>query len=109
MVLASRLPTKTPMRLATVKGITVAHSIDPDGSRVARATVELTAITISEVPTASGIEKPSANTSAGTMTKPPPTPKKPVRSPMNDPAITTFTAVARSRWIVEASSGSVFS
>ena len=38
-------------------------------------------MTSSEVPIASGIVNPSASTSAGTMTKPPPTPKNPVRSP----------------------------
>ena len=105
-MLASRLPTKTPMRLAIVKGITVPHSTDPDGRRVASATVELTAMTISDVPTASGIEKPSASTSAGTMTKPPPTPKNPVSRPMNDPASTTLTAVARSSRIAVPAGGS---
>ena len=47
-VLASRLPTNTPIRLAMVNGTTVPHSIDPPGKRVASATVEFTAITNSE-------------------------------------------------------------
>jgi hypothetical protein len=41
----------------------------------------LTEMTSKQVPTAAGISKPRASTSAGTMTKPPPTPKKPVSSP----------------------------
>ena len=50
-------------------------------------------MTSSEVPTASGIVKPSARTRAGTITKPPPTPKKPVSSPTIVPATVTFTMV----------------
>ncbi len=49
------------------------------------------------MPTASGIVKPSASTSAGTITNPPPTPKNPVSSPTNEPATTTLMAVARSK------------
>ena len=95
-VLASRLPTTTPIRLAMVNGITVAHSIEPACRRVASATAELMVITSKDVPTASDIVNPSANTSAGTITKPPPTPKNPVSRPTSVPAITTFTAVVMS-------------
>jgi hypothetical protein len=50
-------------------------------------------ITSSEVPTATGIGKPRVRTSAGTTTKPPPTPKKPVSSPTA--VATTSTLAAR--------------
>ena len=48
------------------------------------------AMTSNEVPTAAGISKPSASTRAGTMTNPPPTPKKPVSSPTAVAAVTIF-------------------
>ena len=47
------------------------------------------AITSSDVPTAIAIGKPSPSVSAGTITKPPPTPKKPVRRPVAAPAAPT--------------------
>jgi len=50
------------------------------------------AMTSKEVPTAAGISKPRASTSAGTMTNPPPTPKKPVSSPTPVAAATTLRA-----------------
>jgi hypothetical protein len=49
--------------------------------RAAKAAALLIAITSNDVPAATGISKPRARTRAGTMTKPPPTPKKPVSSP----------------------------
>ncbi|MGN6334197.1 MAG: hypothetical protein ACTHOD_21495 [Motilibacteraceae bacterium] len=49
-------------------------------------------MTSSEVLTATGIGKPSTMTSAGTMTKPPPTPKNPVSSPTTVAATSTLTA-----------------
>ena len=77
--------------------MTVPHSIDPVWRRVLSATTELIVMTSSDVPIASGIVKPSASTSAGTMTKPPPTPKNPVRSPTTVPAAATLSTVARSK------------
>ena len=62
--------------------------------RAIRAEALLIEITSSEVPTATGIEKPSTRTSAGTTTKPPPTPKKPVKSPTTV-AVRTTAAGAR--------------
>src|SRR5208282_6823254 len=47
----------------------------------ASAAALLIAMTSSEVPTATGMSKLRASTSAGTMTNPPPTPKKPVSRP----------------------------
>ena len=64
-------------------------------------------MTSSEVPIASGIEKPRASTRAGTMTNPPPTPKNPVRKPTTVPATATLATVAdgahtmsHDRWVV---------
>lgn len=54
--------------------------------RCESAKAESTAITSSDVPTASGIGNRNANTSAGTITNPPPTPKKPVRNPTAVPS-----------------------
>ena len=52
----------------------------------------LIAITSNEVPTATGIVKPSTRTSAGTAAKPPPTPKNPVSRPTADAVMSTFSA-----------------
>jgi hypothetical protein len=52
------------------------------------------AMTSGEVPTATGMSNPSAIINAGTMTNPPPTPKKPVRKPTTSPAVTTFATTA---------------
>ena len=79
--------------------------MDPDWSRVVSATAELMVITSNDVPTASGIEKRSARTSAGTITNPPPTPKKPVSSPTTVPAKATRTIVARSRFTMWRGAG----
>jgi len=58
----------------------------------ARAEALLIAITSSEVPTATGIVKPSTRTSAGTAAKPPPTPKNPVSRPTAVAVSNTFSA-----------------
>src|SRR5450759_799072 len=83
----NRLPTiaarvNTPMR--------VQSRWTPCPIRDSSAEVLLIAITSSEVPTATGIVNPRARTSAGTTTKPPPTPKNPVSSPTADVSYTTF-------------------
>ena len=49
----------------------------------------------SEVATASTMPSPPNSTRAGTIKKPPPTPRKPVNTPTPSPAIT-----ARSQWTV---------
>src|SRR6266540_3643799 len=51
----------------------------------ASAEALVSAMIASEVPTASVIGSPSRSTSAGTITKPPPTPKKPVSRPVRSP------------------------
>jgi hypothetical protein len=58
-------------------------------------------MTASEVPTASVIGRPSRSTSAGTITKPPPTPKKPVSTPVRSP-IAAARRCAWERWIGSA-------
>src|SRR5680860_262683 len=57
-----------------------------------RAEALLIAITSNEVPTATGIVKPSTSTSAGTAAKPPPTPKNPVSRPTADAVMSTLSA-----------------
>src|ERR1019366_6444932 len=53
----------------------------PCPARAASAAALFTAITARDVPAAVGMSKPRTRTSAGTTTKPPPTPKNPVISP----------------------------
>ncbi len=51
---------------------------------------ELMAMISSDVPTAARIGRPRTSTSAGTITKPPPTPKKPVMNPVARPLKPSF-------------------
>ena len=76
--------------------MTVQSMLMPWPAREARAVALLTVITSSEVPTATGMENPSARTSAGTTAKPPPTPKNPVSSPTALAVTTTLTARGQS-------------
>ena len=71
----------------------VAQSVLVVASRVDSATAELITMTRRDVPMASGIGSLSANVSAGTITKPPPTPKSPVRNPTAVPAARTVATV----------------
>jgi hypothetical protein len=81
------------MMAAAVKmPISVQSSWTPWPSLETRADALLMAITSSEVPTATGIVKPSARTRAGTTAKPPPTPKNPVSRPTADAVASTFAA-----------------
>src|ERR1035441_4177942 len=89
---AIRLPAMAP---ATAAAVNVISRVSPMlawvPSRDSSAEAELMAITSRDVPTAVGMSKPRASTSAGTTTKPPPTPKNPVTSPTIVAAITTRT------------------
>ena len=79
---AIRPPSRLPIAAAAVKTPMTAQSMAmPCPARAASAVALLIAMTSSEVPTATGIGKPRARTSAGTTAKPPPTPKNPVSSP----------------------------
>src|SRR5665811_1161810 len=88
---ASRPPNRLPTIAARVNTpMRVQSRWTPCPIRDSSAEVLLIAITSSEVPTATGIVNPSARTSAGTTTKPPPTPKNPVSSPTAEAVTTTF-------------------
>ena len=90
---ATRLPARVPASAATVNAPSSRQSrLTPPPSRALSADALLTAMTSKEVPTAAGISKPRASTSAGTMTNPPPTPKKPVSSPTPVAAAATLMA-----------------
>ena len=66
-------------------------------TRATSAQAQLIEMIRSEVPTAWGIGNASSKVSAGTITKPPPTPKRPVKKPTTVPATTNFTTVGASR------------
>ena len=82
-----------PASAAAVKGSATRQSTPVVASLEVSATPQLTAMTRSDVPTAIGISKPKASTRAGTMMKPPPTPKNPVMNPTTVPATTTLATV----------------
>src|SRR5271157_2165377 len=79
---ATRLPASAPASAAAVNtpGSGQSRWTWPP-RRAASAAALLIAMTSSEVPTATGMSKLRASTSAGTMTNPPPTPKKLVSRP----------------------------
>ena len=93
---ATRPPAKLPRMAVAVKAPSSGQSrcaVLP--KRASSAAALLIEMTSREVPTATGISKPSASTRAGTMTKPPPTPKKPVSSPTPVAAATTPAVAGR--------------
>src|ERR1035437_9797943 len=98
---ASRPPRRLPTTAARVNTpISSQSKWTPWPIRDSSAEVLLLAITSSEVPTTTGIVNPSASTSAGTTTKPPPTPKNPVNSPTAEAVTTTFRTRGQSQTYV---------
>jgi hypothetical protein len=75
-----------------VKVEAIVQSMLPLARCAASAAPLVSVITSNEVPTASVIGRPSRSTSAGTITKPPPMPKKPVRTPVTRPVGVTRTS-----------------
>jgi hypothetical protein len=78
-----------PAIAAAAKPEASVTSIPPLARCAARAAPLVSEITSSDVPTASAIGNARPSVSAGTITKPPPTPKKPVSRPVSAPAAAT--------------------
>ena len=90
---ATWCPATAPATAAMVNGRATCQSKPAVASLAVNATAQLTAMTKRELPTAVGMSNPKASTRAGTMMKPPPTPKKPVMNPTTVPAATTLTTI----------------
>lgn len=88
---------------AAVKRATMPQSTGTRPTYASDPAAELIAITSSEVPAACFIGRPPNSTSAGTNRKPPPTPSRPVSTPMAAP-VPALTIRAR---VTEAVSGAI--
>ena len=86
-------PSRLPITAAAVNTPMIVQSMSmPVPARATSDVALFMAMTNREVPTATGIGKSSASTSAGTTRNPPPTPKNPVINPTATAAMSTFAA-----------------
>ena len=92
-----RVPTTTPTVTVTRNGPTTAQSKPRSPERIASAVAALMTMTTNDVPIACLAGNLRSRVSAGTTAKPPPTPKRPVRSPTAVAAPASFARAGADR------------